>query len=46
VFNTSIPKAAILDKGNAAGLPGVLLQPGHKAAEAYLNVARSLVHGE
>ena len=46
VFSDSIPKAAILDKGNAAGLPGVLLQPGHKAAEAYRNVARSLVHGK
>jgi len=43
VFPYVIPKASVLDKGNAAGMPGVLLEPKHKAAEAYRNVARRLV---
>jgi chromosome partitioning protein len=45
VFPHAIPKASLLDKGNAAGIPGVLLDPKHKAAEAYRNVARRLVNG-
>ena len=46
VFPHAIPKAAVFDKGNAAGIPGVLLEPKHKAAEAYRNVARRLVDAE
>jgi chromosome partitioning protein len=42
----AIPKAAVLDKGNAAGIPGVLIEPKHKAAEAYRNVARRLVDAD
>jgi chromosome partitioning protein len=45
VFPHAIPKASLLDKGNAAGIPGVLLEPKHKAAEAYRNVARILIDG-
>jgi chromosome partitioning protein len=39
----SIPKASMFDKGNDAGIPGVLIDPKHKAAEAYRNVARRLM---
>jgi chromosome partitioning protein len=46
VFPHAIPKAAVLDKGNATGFPGVFLDPKHKAAEAYRNVARRLVDAE
>jgi chromosome partitioning protein len=46
VFPHAIPKASVLDKGNAAGIPGVLLEPKHKAAEAYRNVARRLIDAE
>jgi AAA domain, putative AbiEii toxin, Type IV TA system len=44
IFPHAIPKASVLDKGNAAGIPGVLLEPKHKAAEAYRNVARRLIN--
>src|SRR6266542_3086015 len=46
VFPYAISKAAVFDKGNAVGIPGVLLEPKHKAAEAYRNVARRLVDAE
>jgi chromosome partitioning protein len=45
VFPHAIPKAAVFDKGNAAGIPGVLLEPNHKAADAYRSVAGRLIDG-
>lgn len=45
VLTDRIPKASLFDKGNDAGLPGVLVDPRHKAAKAYRNVARRLVDG-
>src|SRR6266516_6455095 len=46
VFGDRIPKASLFDKGNEAGLPGVLVEPGHKAAKAYRNVARRLIDAD
>jgi len=46
VFGDRIPKASLFDKGNEAGLPGVLVEPGHKVAKAYRNVARRLINAD
>jgi hypothetical protein len=46
VIPHAVPKAAVFDKGNATGIPGVLLEPKHKAAEAYRNIARRLIDGD
>lgn len=43
VFPFSVPKAAALSKGNQVGIPGVLIEPKHKATEAYRNIARRLI---
>jgi len=40
-----VPKAVQLDKGNAAGIPGVLLEPNHPASEVYRQLARRLAYG-
>jgi chromosome partitioning protein len=39
-----IPKAALLDKGNASGLPAVVLDRNHRASAAYIKLAKRLLH--
>jgi chromosome partitioning protein len=43
VLPFAVPKAAPLDKGNLAGIPGVLLDPRHPAAAVYTKLARRLL---
>jgi chromosome partitioning protein len=46
VLPFAVPKAAALDKGNAAGLPGVLIDPRHPATDIYKKLARRLLRGD
>jgi chromosome partitioning protein len=43
VLPFEIPKAAVFNKGNAIGIPGVLLEPRHPAVETYKKLARRLL---
>ena len=43
VLPFEVPKASVFDKGNAIGIPGVLLETRHPAVDVYKKLARRLL---